>query len=381
MVVINIGRGILIAAFVAMVMAPTRAALGGEGDSLGQVRRAIVFLDSRQETWSRFDSAGRGTAEDRTTCLSCHTGISFVLTRPLLGRFVDSLQPVVSEERMISSVTRRVAHWSELDSPRFRLMYDHDERKKVESWGTEAVLNTLILASDDKRRGRASSSEASRSALKHLWETQESSGSDAGSWNWLNFGLEPWEGEGSRAFGATLAVIAVGSAPGYLDGPLDEQGTRGVNLLRTYLRSRLPEESLHNRLWILEASASFKGLISPEQSQAILDQVRALQREDGGWSLAALGQFQRVDGSTQPEASDGYATGLALHALIGAGVPKDQPSVAKGLGWLGSRQRKDGSWPGISVNKERDPASFAAQLMTDAATAFSARALVDAGQN
>jgi squalene cyclase len=84
-----------------------------------------------------------------------------------------------------------------------------------------------------------------------------------------------------------------------------------------------------------------------------------------------------VDGSTQSDASEGYATGLALHALIGAGVPADRPEMAKGLAWLRSHQRADGTWPGVSVNKERDPATFTGKLMIDAATAFAARALVE----
>jgi hypothetical protein len=47
---------------------------------------------------------------------------------------------------MIAAVGLRVGHWAELDSPRFRLMYDSDDRKKVESRGTEAVINALVLA-------------------------------------------------------------------------------------------------------------------------------------------------------------------------------------------------------------------------------------------
>ena len=38
----------------------------------------------------------------------------------------------------------------------------------------------------------------------------------------------------------------------------------------------------------------------------------------------------------------------------------------------------DGSWPGVSVNKKRDPSTFVGKLMVDAATAFAALALVEA---
>jgi hypothetical protein len=145
------------------------------------------------------------------------------------------------------------------------------------------------------------------------------SGNDAGSWAWLSFGLEPWEGEGSRAFGAALAAIAVASVPGYLEGPLEERGSRGVASLCDYLSRRFPQESLHNRLWILETSDNFKGLVSPEQKREAFDQLRATRCDDGGWTLSALGKFRRVDGSKPGKDSDGYATGLALLALITAG--------------------------------------------------------------
>jgi squalene-hopene/tetraprenyl-beta-curcumene cyclase len=257
-------------------------------------------------------------------------------------------------------------------------MYDFDDRKKVESRGTEAVLNALILARDDADRGRTAPGAATRTALQHLWETQKAEGPAAGSWDWLNFGLEPWEGKGSPAFGATLAAIAVGSAPGYLGGKLDEGASKGVRSLRDYLARRFPEESLYNRLWMLEASAVFEGLLTADQSRQVVDQLIAARRDDGGWALADLGTFKRVDDTPQVRESDGHATGLALHALLRTGSPSTRPEVAKGLAWLRSHQRDDGSWPGRSVNKERDAATFVGKLMSDAATAYAALALIEA---
>jgi hypothetical protein len=344
-----------------------------------RVRRAITYLDARQDAWSRFAKAERGRGADRTTCVSCHTGISYALARPALGRFAAGPGPAEPKARMLAAVILRVEHWAELDSPRFRLMYDANDRKKAESRGTEAVVNALILARDDAERGRAMTSTATRTALGHLWKTQVREGSNTGSWEWLNFGLEPWEAGDSRAFGAALAAIAVGSAPGYLDGQLDAEAARGVALLRDYLRRRFPEESLYNCLWILEASTTFEGVLSADQKREVVDQLIAVQNQDGGWALARLGGYHRVDGTVQVRDSDGYATGLALHTLTRAGSRTDGAELARALGWLRSHQREDGSWPGRSVNKERDPASFVGRLMSDAATAFAAQALVEAG--
>jgi squalene-hopene/tetraprenyl-beta-curcumene cyclase len=350
----------------------------GDAEDPARVRRAIAYLDDRQDQWSRFAKAQRGEGVDRTTCVSCHTGVSYALTRPALRPFAATPGPSAPEQRMIAAVGLRVEHWAELDSPRFELMYDHDDRKKAESRGTEAVLNALILARDDTSSGRAKSSSATRTAFQHLWATQTTEGDSAGSWDWLNFGLEPWEANGSRVFGAVLAAVAVGSAPGYLDQGLDEAASRGVRSLRDYLHRRFPKESLFNRLWILEASTTFEGLLSADQRREVIDQLLAVRRDDGGWALADLGTFKRVDGTPQARDSDGYATGLVLHALLRDGSPSVRPEVARGLGWLRSHQQGDGSWPGRSVNKERDTATFVGKLMSDAATAVAALVLIEA---
>ena len=200
----------------------------------------------------------RGEGPDKTACVSCHTGISYALARPAMERFVDGQGRSMPESRMVAAVGLRVEHWAELDSPRFRLMYDSDDRKKVESRGTEAVLNALILARTDASSGRGEPVEITRSALRHLWATQATEGDDAGSWDWLNFGLEPWEANHSRAFGAALAAIAVGSAPGYLGLELDEAASRGSSLA-----SRLPPPTVPRG-----------GLVQPDLDPRSLDELR-----------------------------------------------------------------------------------------------------------
>jgi squalene-hopene/tetraprenyl-beta-curcumene cyclase len=372
-------RASWIAAIAAIAWGWSSSAEAGDPGDPARLRRAIAYLDDRQDQWARFAKAERGEGADKTTCVSCHTGVGYVLARPALGSFAATPGPSAPEGRLAAAAGLRVEHWAGLDSSRFELMYDFDDRKKVESRGTEAVLNALILARDDAARGRSEPSPAARSAFRHLWATQATEGVASGSWDWLNFGLEPWEGKGSRAFGAALAAIAVGSAPGHLDEKGDEAASKGVGMLRDYLRRRFPEESPFNRLWILEASTSFDGVLSVDQRREVIDQILAVRREDGGWSLASLGNFKRVDGTPQSKDSDGYATGLAVHALLRAGSPPARPEVAQGLAWLRSHQQGDGSWPGRSVNKERDPSTFVGKLMTDAATATAALAIIEAG--
>jgi squalene-hopene/tetraprenyl-beta-curcumene cyclase len=369
---------------VVLAAAACRTATVGAADAKdpARVQRAITYLDGRQDAWSEFPRAGRGEGADRTACVSCHTGISYALARPSLGRLAaepgsPSGLPA-AEQRMITGVRLRVEHWAELDSDRFGLMYDSDDRKKAESRGTEAVLSALILARADAARGQMVPSPATKTALVQLWATQAKDGNDSGSWDWLNFGLAPWEAGSSRAFGAALAALAVGAIPSYLE-QADGEAARGTGLLRDYLRRRFPDENLFNRLWILDASMTFEGVLTASERRDVVAQLLALRRDDGGWALATFGGYKRVDRTAQAQDSDGYATGLAVHVLLRAGLPADRPELARGLAWLRSHQQEDGSWPGRSVNKERDPATFIGKLMTDAATAVAAQALVEAG--
>ena len=72
--------------------------------------------------------------------------------------------------------------------------------------------------------------------------------------------------------------------------------------------------------------------------------LRKTQRDDGGWS--------QLDGG----ASDAYATGSALVALNRAGaVATDDPAYRRGVLFLLSSQRDDGSWFVASRSKPFQP--------------------------
>jgi squalene-hopene/tetraprenyl-beta-curcumene cyclase len=348
----------------------------GAGEEAGwDVGAAARYLDTRAAEWSAFKGADRGQGADKVTCLSCHTSLSYALGRPASRQVAGDQQPTAHEKRLLEHVRRRVAHWGELDTPRFRLSYDFDERKKVESWGTEAILNALVLASDDRRRGLAAPSEPTRQAFRHLWATQCKEGPDAGSWDWLDFGLRPWEAGEARYYGTTLAAVALGMAPGYLEKADETDARMGLDRLRRYVGSHVGEQNLHNRLFALWASTLIDSLLTGTQRKEIIDQVLAKQQKNGGWSLSSLVDCKRQDGTPQETAPDGYATGLAVHVLQRAGVRRDQPAVARGVAWLKGNQQPAGNWVGVSLNKRRDPKTHVGKFMSDAATAFAVLAL------
>ncbi len=79
----------------------------------------------------------------------------------------------------------------------------------------------------------------------------------------------------------------------------------------------------------------------------------ALQRSDGGWSLATLGSWKREDGSEQTkDVSDGYGTGLVVFVLRRTGIAADDARLQKGVTWLKRNQRESGRWYTRSLHKD-----------------------------
>ncbi len=333
------------------------------------------YLDERAKVWFAFKDASRGQAETKTTCVSCHTVSPYALARPALRKLTGADQPTEIEKQIVAQTKLRVEHWDELDSEKYQLLYDSDENKVRESWGTEAVLNAVILAFDDRSQGRYSPSDSTRQAFANLWQTQTQGGAQQGSWEWLNFGLDPWESSTARYFGAALAAVAVGTAPGYYVPGADPDLDQKVRLLRSYLVENLKAQNAFNRIWFLWASHRLDGLLTSDGRQSLIVELLEKQQTDGGWRLASLGAFQRRDDMPQDETSDGYATGLVLHILQTVGTAKIDPRIAKGLNWLRLNQQPSGEWRGSSVNKKREPVTHVGRFMSDAATAFAVLAL------
>ena len=176
---------------------------------------------------------------------------------------------------------------------------------------------------NDRRLGLKAPSDSTRDALHNLWALQKTDGPDAGSWDWLDFGLRPWEASESRYYGATARRDRRRLCAGL---PQLRGRTRnfeaGVDRLRRYVRSHVEKQNLHNLIWTLWASTLVDGLLTGIERDRIVGQVLAKQQDNGGWNLATFGEFKRQDKTPQETGPDGYATGLALHALQLAESPR-----------------------------------------------------------
>ena len=112
-----------------------------------------------------------------------------------------------------------------------------------------------------------------------------------------------------------MAAIGAGAAPdGYADTP---EARAGLAKLRAYLGAH-PPATVHQRAMLLLADHRIGGLLTEEARRQTVADLFALQRPDGGWAMASLGNatWKRKDGAPQDlTTSDGYGTGFCVYVL------------------------------------------------------------------
>ncbi len=350
---------------------------------------AAKYLDERMDAWFASPITKLRTGSGETTCVSCHTTVPYVLARPALRRVMNVQNETAQEFQIVEEVRRRVETYGTHEVP-----YALNAEKIRDSLGTEAVLNFLILANADFWQRRQDPSASTEKALEQLWKTQEIDG----SWEWFDFGLEPFEAIDARYYGASLAALAIGTAPGVFER--ETTATRiGIDRLGSYLQETYGQQNLFNRVHALLASTRFKDLLKPSNRELLIEDLRRKQRHDGGWSLDTLGPWRwnetappfKAPGTLNKSLlneSDGYATGLIVYALLEADISVHDPLMKNGLAWLrvnqGSVQIDQHTWTAwraYSVNFDREHGGERGEtlrrlFMSDSATAFATLALI-----
>ncbi len=315
---------------------------------------AAGYLDDREVYWQSWDRAKK---DHGTYCVSCHTQATYGLARPALTSLLKQTSLTDPEKVMLASIEKRVALWNQM-AP-FYSDAVSGAGKEVESRNAESVLNSVILSSYDQRTGHLR--DVTRTAFANAWALQSTSGPTAGAWVWQNFHYTPWESPESEYHGAALMAIAVGKAPDhYRDDP---KIAANLAALTRYLGSHYEAQPLLNKVVALWASNSFPSILNDAQRARLVDKLAAIERPDGGWSLADLGSWKRVDDTPLVTRPDGYATGLVVLVLEETAAThqkadlRTHDSIDRGTRWLIANQDKTtGAWPAWSLNKNRDPA-------------------------
>jgi squalene-hopene/tetraprenyl-beta-curcumene cyclase len=330
---------------------------------------AEQYMDSRQKEWVAWPMA----MHSGVACVSCHTGLTYLIARPALRQALgEKTGPTLYENVLVASMRATVIRTDAND------LFAGLKGPIVDQvYGAQVVLSSLVLAMDDAKRGKLS--PEGEKAFERMWSIQLKDGADKGAWNWSDFDLDPWETKDAAFYGAALAALATGLAPAdYQSRP---EIRDNIAALTAYLRDGAKTQSLHNRLFLLWASSKLHDLLPESQKQAILDELWRKQEADGGWSVQSFGQWKKREAATPAVGSNSYVTALAAFTTEQAGVQPSQAGLSKALAWLRAHQDPQGGyWLADSMNHKHSAyGPVPEKFMSDAATGYATAALLAAG--
>jgi hypothetical protein len=312
---------------------------------------AARYLDGRQKDWFAWKPAMSADGP----CVSCHTGMTYLLARPALRRVLKESQPTMYEVGLLDRLRTKVG-----------------EKPAGALQGVETIFSAMFLSREDATK---TMSAHTQKAFGQLWALQSGDGAPKGGWRWYAANLDPWENTESGRYGASLAAVAL------LQTPAEYRETPGVReqaaSLNAYLMDSVASRRLHDRLALLLA----RSFVPDSLRQSIATDALGSQQADGGWTIASLGPWTAHADAPPASGSNAYATAFTTFALLRGGVAASDPKLAKALTWLASHQDpKTGAWAATSMNKRYPEGSMESLFMQDAATAFASLALIEAGR-
>lgn len=292
------------------------------------VEKAAHYLDRSALTWQK-----------KKKCATCHTNMAYLFARPALGETPDSGE------------VRRFYE----DYPGVR--WDRKPPTEQQGFWT-IVVGAGLTFNDLQTTGKLS--DVSRSVLDLMWTVQRADG----GWRWPDCDYAPLEIDDH--YGVTLAAVIVGLAPD--DYAKTGAAVEGLNQLRSYLQNN-PPKSLHHRLMIAWASKRIDGIAGKRDRDAALEELLALQLEDGGWSTSGFlndwKDLEQEEGRPlQTGVSDGYGTGFAMILSRELSLPAEDPRLQKAVKWVQTNQRESGKW------FTRSPVVEAGNLISNIGSAY-----------
>ena len=272
-------------------------------------------------------------------CVACHTNGTYFQMAPALADVLG--QPLAEQHEFLK---KEVAKYQKANI----------DTLKTGIRPTQVAYMAHGLATWDKYSGDGKLSEETTQALNLMLQLQ----SEDGSWG----NLDCWPPfESSSYQGATVAALALTTAPGFLDQLNDEQ-TKKVELLKKYLRTNdAPHD--YGRVLLLWAANEWEGLLSDEKKLELVSMAASHQQDDGGWTMRSFATPETWGGGNRADKlksevdfknpqSDGHQTGLVIMVLRDAGVPADDDIIKRGIKWIKSNQRESGRWWTRSLNTD-----------------------------
>jgi len=330
-------------------------------------RLAEQYMDSRLKEWAAWPNA----QVSGVVCVSCHSGLPYLVSRPALRQSLDEKSGPTLYEDLLVEGTRATVFRTDAKE----LFGGLKGRLIDQVYAAVSVVSAVVIAMEDAPRGKLS--PEGEKAFERMWSIQVKDGPDQGAWQWSDYNLDPWETKDSVAYGAALAALATGLAPADYQSRPEVQ--ENIAALKTYLREGQKSQSLHNRLFLLWASSKLRDLLPASDKQAILAELQRKQEADGGWALAAMGPWPKHDAAPASVGSNSYLTALAAFTMEQAGIKASDPVLSRALAWLRTHQDSGGYWAAESMNHKHASGTIPEKFMSDAATGYATAALLAAG--
>src|SRR5260370_23307427 len=145
-------------------------------------RLAAEYLDGRQKEWCAWPAAKAPGG----TCLSCHTGMTYLLGRPALRKALGELEPTEYEKGLLDGLRARA------DKREGKDLFAGFAKEPLASQalGVESVLAALFLAREDPGERLNENAEL---AFDRMWSFQNRDGEGKGAWAWFQLDLDPCE--------------------------------------------------------------------------------------------------------------------------------------------------------------------------------------------
>ena len=328
-------------------------------------RLAADYLDARQKEWFVWPNAVR---TEGGPCMSCHTGIPYLMVRPELRKALKESQATSYEKGLMDGMRAR----ADITDPlKFSKTLGANPRGS-RFVSAESTYAAYFLSLENP------AAPETQKALARMWSLQIPEGKDKGAWPWLITFGDPSSDPEAIFYGALFAAMAVSNEPASYRNRPDVHDH--VATLLAFLEAERPNQPLFNRLALAWAAAKLPGLLSDADRKALIQETKGKQQADGGWTMASLGPWQAHPDAPPAQGSSSYATAFAAISLQKAGVKASDPALARALDWLRAHQdRQGGYWAEDSMNKKYETGTMPAQFTRDAATAYATLALLEAG--